>query len=315
MVFSLHVGCDDLDETAYPTSREGYSLPGEVRSATVMRDLVARVHAGAESVLLGSPTAALLIQVMSSIVKRLRSGDLFIFSFHGHGAWFDTPIFQSGPLPSSQKPEIPPNRLDNRSESTILLRDRMFLSNEYGRIASSIPLTARHVAIIDSCNSAPFGPYLETHSPMFGLPQAHKSAMPVAQRQAQAAVPPSNHMPLGRSVNNGIAGQAIFDANPNLYRPLISAPAFVEFPTIHLSACESGQVTYVSRRGSLFTNAIRRVLAAREQWPSYRTLCLEVTTEIAEMAGSDAPTPQLYAAGTSEAIKKGEQYFDFPFLC
>ena len=291
MVYSVHVGCDDVDESVYPVLKQGWKLPGAARSARQMFEITKRLHPTADSTLIDErPTVAKVADAMTSIGERIKKNEdhraLVIFTYVGHGADFYTPAIA---FPIAPIVAVPHDR--RHYQTTILLWDRMMVAHEFGRILVTLPPDALVFVIIDGCGE---GAYYGFHN---------NEPLVIARNVAPVAAPGAP--PISMSAPANILTE-LYQAHRALYDRLAKDPGPIGARLVYFGACKAGETTWMhgDGSGSFFSGAIHDVMSEKRPPSTYVELHARVSEHVAKLITQQTSPmhPPLYAAGSATAV-------------
>ena len=141
-VYSLHIGVEKYDTNFYTATAN--RLTGCLNDMEAMCAL-ARSHGVAEenAKFIPNPTRRILLNELKGMQTKLSEGDIFFFTFSGHG-W--------------EKPDKDGDEIKNTSgrkgmDQTICLSDRPVLDDELNAIFRSYDKGVRIITLFDSCHS------------------------------------------------------------------------------------------------------------------------------------------------------------------
>lgn len=250
---SLHVGLNDLDLTIFEGGFE--SLKGCENDARDMRD-IAESQGFTARVLLGQEaTSVNVINAIGAASLELAEGDIFLFTFSGHGSFQLDPI--TGDEPDSQ-------------DEQIVLYDQRLLDDQLYSLWTRFNAGVRILFTADSCNSGTVAqaPADSPEAPAINPGEAEAPAdtgddgffsdtEPVLDEDGS----PRLVRLLPRAVRN--AHERKFQAVYSAIRFLLPARAdtlsAVKASLIQLSACQDFEEALDGKRNGLFTRMLREV--------------------------------------------------------
>lgn len=249
---SLHIGINK-PSSAFPNVR---TLRGCENDALAMEQIAEAKGFQTRDLLLGSDaTYARVTTKILSAAAQLEDGDIFLFTFAGHG-------FQVVDVGSGQDE---PDFLD---EVLLLfdveLLDDVLRKNMWPRFKAGV----RVLMVADSCHSGS----------VFLIPG--DTAQPVATS--------SNFVPRTISVGTGRQHQAEYgEFYRNLLVPIFDPP--INASVLLLSACAPDQPTGDGEQNGMYTAALLKVLRNPEPPKNYDDLVQAIDTELKELGHDQIP--------------------------
>lgn len=268
MVYSIHVGCNDVDESQYPPLEGGWHLPCSVKSAKKMEQLVKSLHPEAQTTLLvRRPTVERVTQALKSAGARATGDDLVIFTYAGHGAQIHTsfPALAHAP-PGAIAPRVGDDR---NFEVTILLWDRMMIANELGAILTGFARDVRFLNVIDGCGEGSF--YIQDLVAQFGEVEDRETGAQPHQARSRKLV--------RMGVEPDLFAQ-LYAKHPALYAELAKDPGPLPVRGINFGACADGETAWQDDDGSYFSRAVLESMGEGDGPADYGTLRARVEEKL-----------------------------------
>jgi hypothetical protein len=281
MIYSIHIGCNNVDPSAYPPLEpRGWHLPASVKSARAMQAFVlAKYPAAQTTLLIRRPTVAIVKAKLAEIASVANPGDLVIFTYCGHGAWMTTNFAALAGAPDSA---IAPDLGSDRNfELTILLWDRMMPANEFGRALTAFRDGVRFFNVIDGCNLGTF--YLE-----FLSLSAKSSLSPTSVRAAGRA----RRAPIPMGIEEELF-RKLYERNAALYDSVSGDPGPLPVIGINFGACKDGETAFQEADGSssYFTGSVLNVMRGADPPATYTQLAAAVAQQLLITTTADGGTP------------------------
>lgn len=277
---SLHVGLNEVDKGHYGPGL--IDLDFCLADAEAMETIAAERGFADRTILRdGQSTRQAVIDACAEAAKNLKSGDIFLLTYAGHG----------GQIKDFNRDEIDGPDVD-RLDETLCLYDGQLIDDELYKIWSDFEEGVRIVAVFDCCHS---GSMLRA-----GVGRTAETMPPGKPRM----------MPLA------VAAQ-VYHANADFYRnlpssamgPDISTPyKELSYPVrasvLQLSACQSNQKAMEDFGNGLFTASILGALAeggAPDGYEAFRDRCA------ARMSASQSPN--FWRIGRPDAAFEAQRVF------
>ncbi|MCC7376794.1 MAG: caspase family protein [Verrucomicrobiales bacterium] len=219
---SLHIGLNFVDPDHYG------GWDGELKAcefdAHDMKSIAAAQNFTSKVLLTGQATAANVIAAITEAAKALKSGDLFLVSYSGHG----------GQVPDTNGDETDPGRKDE----TWVLFDRQLIDDELWALWKKFKTGVRILVLSDSCHSG------------------------TVTRQ-MPPLPASGPVPRVRLLPPKQADK-VYRANRALYDGIQKAvpageTAKLKASVILISGCQDNQFSMDGSRNGLFTENVKKV--------------------------------------------------------
>lgn len=262
---SLHVGVNRADGSVFPAAS---ALMGPENDADAMRDYA--TNRGFTAKILTGPQAtyAAVVAELQSAAQTLTSGDIFLFTFAGHG---------------SAEVDLDGDESDNQDEA-ILLFDRMMFDDELRlNIWPTFKQGVRVLLVADSCHA---GTVLARILPST-LPE--RFATVISGLALDASFIKTNGVPR-RKISNQ-ARREHLEKFRELYEeitvPLLPPP--ITASILLLAACGDKQTAADGPNGA-FTVALLKVLQ-NDNPVDYQDLITKVTAELASTSQIPVLTP------------------------
>lgn len=263
---SLHLGLNSVDPNHYG-GWDGQLTACEFDAKDMNAIALAQ---GLTPTMLLTPqaTSKAVIAAITTAAKTLKSGDLFLLTYSGHG----------GQVPDTNGDETDPGRQDE----TWVLYDRQLIDDELWNLWKKFKSGVRIFLLSDSCHSGTVSRDIPEGIGGPGLPARARK------------------MPLARAREVYKAHRALYDgiqkAIPAVEKTKVSASVIL------ISGCQDNQVSLDGDRNGLFTQTLRKVWNGGKFTGGYRRLRDQVA---ARMPISQTPNYSLVgkAHPTFEAQK------------
>lgn len=244
---SLHVGLNTVDQRHYV--RPPIDLDFCIADCEAM-ELLARDRGYTDRTVLtdAKATRDAVFEVAADAAKSLKAGDIFLFTYAGHG----------GQIPDLNKDEAAGPDFDQMDE-TLCLFDGQMIDDELYKIWSDFAEGVRIVAVFDCCHA---GTMLRA-----GARDGDTSDRPRGKVRM---------MPLSACAQVYNANRAFYDSLPssNIGPHFGTAHHELNFPVaasvLQLSACQSNQVAEEAFGNGLFTANILQTLAEGGDHAGYK---------------------------------------------
>ncbi len=231
---SLHLGLNSVDPVHYQ-GWDGQLTACEfdahdMKAIAIARGLTPTV------MLTKQVTAKAVIGAITAAAKALKSGDLFLLTYSGHG----------GQVPDTNGDETDPGRQDE----TWVLFDRQLIDDELWGLWKKFKAGVRIFVLSDSCHS---GTVSRDIPPGIGLPNT--GPRPRLMPRPEAARVYKANRALYDGIQKGIPA---------------SETAKVKASVLLISGCQDNQVSLDGDRNGLFTQTLRKVWGNGKFKGSYR---------------------------------------------
>lgn len=262
---SLHVGVNRLDETHYRTE-------GALRGCEFdARDMAAMAAALGYEVLppllTEDATCARVIAALQAAAVTLAPGDIFLFSYSGHGA---------------QIPDLSGDEED-RFDETLCLHDRMMVDDELQTLLAAFAAGVRVVVLTDACHSGSMTRAMLTENLLAsagpGIPWGIGPARPAVFRSLDEAT-----------------ARRVYRSHAGLYEGVARAVGSAPEPqanVIAFGACQDEQFAQDLEDNGLFTASLKQVWRGGASRGNYETVFRNVQ---GLMPPSQAPKLDLHYA-------------------
>src|SRR5262245_45984568 len=242
--YSLHLGLNLVDPKHYG------GWDGKLNACEAdAKDMAAIANANGFSkttvLLTREATSIKFINEMLSLAKKLKSGDLLLLTYSGHG----------GQIPDALGDE------DDKMDETWCLFDRQLIDDEVYRLLAKFAPGVRIFALSDSCHS---GTVMRDQLEALGISQEELTRK-IARSAAEFT---SDHKQLGEKVLSRAAPLehtlAAYHEHKDLYFALQSASAGAanaapKAGVILVSGCMDDQLSLDGSQNGLFTGTLKRV--------------------------------------------------------
>lgn len=265
---ALHIGLNSVD----PRSYEGWSGPLNACEADAndMADLAAAQGFATTKLLTKKATRDAVLKGIADAAKALRSGDMFLLSYSGHGG---------------QAPDLNGDEPDGQDETWCLYDGQLIddeLYSSWGAFAAGV----RILLLSDSCHSG--------------------SVSKAMHYTAQARVDPP---PVYRAMPDEVA-RRVYQNNKKFYDPILKrrdlakALGAVKASVLLISGCLDNQLSQDGTFNGLFTGTLKTVWNGGTFAGSYRRF----HTAIGRKMPPDQ-SPKLSLVGASNAAFIAQQPF------
>ena len=275
--YSLHLGLNFVDPAHYG----GWN--GQLRACEADANDMAGIarslnHAQTTVLLTKDATARRVIDEVVRLSRTLRSGDLLLLTYSGHGG---------------QVPDVAGDDEADRLDETWCLYDRQLLDDEIYRLIGLFQPGVRIIALSDSCHS---GSVLREQQ-RAGLP----SALDMARRTADVAgLDPEDAQTLREGVERVAPLEVTckaFDEHKDIYRAVQAAATGAKdvaprAEAILISGCQDNQVSLDGARNGLFTANLKRVWDNGRFASSYQLFHRQIVSRM-----PPSQTPNLFRVG------------------
>jgi uncharacterized caspase-like protein len=222
---ALTIGLNSVDPNHY----DGWSgiLKACEDDARDMADIAKAKGFEVDTLLTRSATRDAAIRGISKATADLKSGDIFILAYSGHGG---------------QVPDINKDEEKDHVDETWCLYDGELIDDEINNLFSNFADGVRILVFSDSCYSG------DIVKRAFGLEISSRSSKGVRYK----------YMPLDKAANTYLKNRTFYDAilkNPNLK----ASPEAVKASVLLISGCQENQESQDGEVNSLFTATLRQV--------------------------------------------------------
>lgn len=277
---SLHVGLNVVDQGHYLNSL--VDLDFCVADADAMEQIAKDRKFKPTKLIDDKATRKAVQDAVKEAAKKLGKGDIFLFSYAGHGG--QVPDFDGDEL---QGPD------GDTLDETLCLYDGQLIDDELHRLWAEFAEGVRIVAVFDCCHSGSVvraGRLTAAEAPVAGTGKVRA-------------------MSLASSVR-------VFNGNRAYYRNITDALAVdsptavleADFPVraslIQLSACQSNQVATESFGNGLFTEKLLTVLGGNNDWAGYRDFLDGVASRM-----PTSQSPNYWTIGAPAPLFEAEEPF------
>lgn len=267
---SLHIGLNNLDPNHYggwlgPLSaceNDASDMEAIAKSCGFQTDMLLTIEATKKQVL----------AKISEAAKDLSSGDIFMFSYAGHG----------GKMQDLDQDEL------DRFDETLCLYDEQLLDDELSLALSAFDEGVRILVISDSCHSG---------TVTRGVEPVLVSQFPTAsERKLQFRA-----MPIEVAIKT-------YEANRELYEQRKtrsgSASGKIAASVILISGCQDDQLASDGWRNGLFTSCLLQVWDRGQFLGNYKSFCSRIA-----MLMPSSQTPNYYLTGQPNSAFEAQKPF------
>lgn len=198
------------------------------------RDIAAMTGFTGTTLLRGQATSQAVLQELQKAAKDLKSGDLFVVGYSGHG---------------SNVEDVTEDEPDKRDE-TWCLYDRMMVDDELQAMWSHFRAGVRILVLSDSCHSASM-----TKNMPFGL--GGELAAMAGIDKAAAGRPRGKLMPAKVRVTIAIRDKALYDSLQYVAGPATKVE--VQASVLLISGCQDDELSYDGDQNGVFTGQLKKV--------------------------------------------------------
>ena len=217
-------------------------------------------------------TRGAVLNAISDIAKALKSGDIFMLTYSGHGG---------------QLPDLNGDDPDGKDETWCLF-DSQLVDDEIYAALGSFSSGVRVFALSDSCHS---GSVLKVA--YFSAAREETAAQRMARGFSSGQTPRFRAMPCE-------VGMRTYEANRSLYDPILKDESLVESrdrvkaSALLISGCQDNQLSADGDFNGLFTCMLRRVWNGGKFKGDYRGFHKEIMNRM-----PPDQTPNYFVVGTS----------------
>lgn len=276
---SLHIGLNHVDPTHYQ-DENGDPWDGELAACEFdAKDMAAIAKArgfGTSTVLFSDQaTAAAVRAAILAAARQLKSGDLFLLTYSGHG----------GQVPDTNHDERKvPSRQGDRMDETWVLYDRELIDDELYVMWSKFKPGVRILVLSDSCHS---GTVVRALPPsLLGFPPGTRF----------------RRMPVKVAARTYRAHKKLYDgiqkANKSAENSKIGASVIL------VSGCMDNQLSSDGKRNGLFTEKLKRAWKGGKFKGTYRVLRDKTAALMPE-----SQTPNYFVVGKPNPKFEAQQPF------
>ncbi len=245
---SLHIGLNHVDQVHYGNGL--INLDFCIFDSEAMRDVALDRGFRSQTHLTDdAATRDAVFEVCADAAKRLKSGDIFMFTYAGHG----------GQVKDFNNDEAAGPDQDLFDE-TLCLYDAMMIDDELYKIWSDFAEGVRILAVFDCCHA---GSMLRAGTSPAAQPQSGQGKTRMMSLATAAQVYRAN-ADFYRSLPSSTVG-------PNVMTPYHELSFPVAASVLQLSACQSNQKAQEDLGNGLFTASILETLAEPGAQNGYRT--------------------------------------------
>jgi metacaspase-1 len=272
---SLHVGLNEIDPTHYGNNGE---LNACISDAEAMRDLAKAQGFDVMNVLTNSQgTRAAVKAGIEEAAKKLKSGDIFLYTYSGHGSQ----------TPDLNKDE---NEQDDNLDETWCLYDGMMVDDEAYELWKNFAPGVRVLVLLDCCHS---GTAIKAAPAFFG---------PVAL----ADKPKPRVLPISQAMKT-------FKNNQSFYKDIQAAAADVAAANAKkkvqcavrlISGCQDNQLSMDGWANGAFTEQLLKVWGGGAFTGSYADFHRKITLGL-----PPTQSPNHYMTGVSDSAYDAQKPF------
>jgi metacaspase-1 len=272
---SLHVGLNEIDPAHYGNNGE---LNACISDAEAMRDLAKAQGFDVMNMLTnGQGTRAAVKAGMAEAAKKLKSGDMFLYTYSGHG---------------SQTPDLNKDEADqgDNLDETWCLFDGMLVDDEAYEMWKNFAPGVRVLVLLDCCHS---GSAIKAAPAFFGAAALENKPKPRVLPLGQAMKTFKNNQTFYKDIQAAATDLAAANAKKK-----------VECSVRLISGCQDNQVSMDGFMNGAFTEQLLKVWSGGAFAGNYADFHRKIT-----LGMLPTQSPNHYPVGVPDAAYDGQKPF------